>query len=79
MTSFETEEYLQMCAVTDDGEILDNEVAERLFSLSAEVQGESSESQAEIISSMKHILTINKTNFGNDQREKYGILSGRIG
>jgi predicted nucleic acid-binding Zn-ribbon protein len=38
----------------------DNEVAERLFSLSAEVQGESSESQAEIISSMKHILTINK-------------------
>ena len=60
VTSFETEEYLQMCAVTDDGEILDNEVAERLFSLSAEVQGESSESQAEIISSMKHILTINK-------------------
>ena len=58
--AFETEEYLQMCAVTDDGEILDNEVAERLFSLSAEVQGESSESQAEIISSMKHILTINK-------------------
>ncbi|MDF0720812.1 SNF2-related protein [Kaistella sp. PBT33-4] len=61
VTSFETEEYLQMCAVTDDGEVMENDVAERLFSLSAEVRGESTASQTEIISSMQNILAQNKS------------------
>lgn len=60
VTSFETEEYLQLIAVTDDGEIIDNEVAQKFFQLNADVNNDIQDSKTEIISSMQSILDRNK-------------------
>lgn len=60
VTSFETEEYLQLIAVTDDGEIIDDEVVQKFFQLNADVNNDIQDSKTEIISSMQSILDRNK-------------------
>jgi ERCC4-related helicase len=60
ITSFDVEEFVQLIAITDDGEVLEKEICERFFSLPAIVSDNS-----EVISD--NLLQTLKNNLGSSQ------------